>query len=77
MNNMHCFNANKSVIMLTSIDTYISEFVNAANRILLENTAPFNGTGHPAITINAGYSEGLPVGMMMVGKVLDEANVGA
>ena len=32
-------------------------------------------TGHPALTINAGFSDGLPVGMMIVGKKFDEATV--
>ena len=45
------------------------------------NTMPFNSTGHPALTINAGFSapgEGkgkLPIGMMIVGKKFDEVNV--
>lgn len=36
------------------------------------NCAPFNVTGHPALSINAGFSEGLPVGMMIVGRKFDE-----
>ncbi|CAH3021058.1 unnamed protein product, partial [Porites evermanni] len=40
-----------------------------------ENTGPFNVTGHPALTINAGFSDGLPVGMMIVGRKFDEATV--
>ena len=41
------------------------------------NTAPFNLTGHPALTINAGFTEKekLPVGMMIVGKHSDDALV--
>ena len=39
------------------------------------NTSPFNVSGHPALTINAGFSEGLPVGMMIVGKQFDETSV--
>lgn len=35
---------------------------------MIQNTAPFNATGHPAITVNAGWSDGLPVGMMVVGR---------
>jgi|TARA_Y100000294_G_scaffold113581_2_gene105289 amidase len=38
----------------------------------LANTAPFNSTHHPAISIPCGTSEGLPVGMMMVGRHFDE-----
>ncbi|GAB4229430.1 MAG: amidase [Elainellaceae cyanobacterium] len=42
---------------------------------MLPNTAPFDVTGHPAITVNAGMSEGLPVGMMIVGRYWDEPTV--
>ncbi|XP_061179044.1 amidase-like [Saccostrea echinata] len=42
---------------------------------MLRNTAPFNATGHPALSINAGFSEGLPCGMMIVGKMFDETTV--
>ena len=37
--------------------------------------SPFNVSGHPALTINAGFSDGLPVGMMIVGRKFDEATV--
>ena len=40
-----------------------------------QNTAPFNVSGHPAVSINAGFIEGLPVGMMIVGRKFDEATV--
>ena len=39
------------------------------------NCSPFNVSGHPALTINAGFSEGLPVGMMIVGKKFEDASV--
>ena len=39
------------------------------------NTCACNVTGHPALSINAGFSEGLPVGMMIVGRKFDEATV--
>lgn len=42
---------------------------------MLKNTAAFDSTGHPALTTNAGYSEKLPVGMMIIGKKFDEATV--
>ncbi|KAL4226756.1 hypothetical protein ACF0H5_014736 [Mactra antiquata] len=42
---------------------------------MIKNTAPFDSTGHPAITINAGTSAGLPVGMMIIGKRFDDAKV--
>jgi len=39
------------------------------------NACAFNMTGHPALSINAGFSDGLPVGMMIVGRKFDEATV--
>ncbi|XP_045166550.1 amidase-like [Mercenaria mercenaria] len=42
---------------------------------MLKNTAPFDSTGHPALTLNAGKSEGLPIGMMIVGKQFEDAKV--
>ena len=42
---------------------------------MLKNAAPFDSTGHPAISINAGFDDGLPVGMMIVGRKFDETTV--
>ena len=42
---------------------------------MLTNTAPFNATGHPALSIPCGLSDGLPVGLMLVGKAFDEATL--
>ena len=39
------------------------------------NTAPFNASGHPAITVPCGPCRGLPVGLMFVGRHFDERNV--
>ncbi|SFH42560.1 amidase [Priestia megaterium] len=36
---------------------------------MIQNTAPFNLTGHPAMNVPCGKSQGLPVGMMMVGRI--------
>lgn len=41
----------------------------------LHNTAPFDVSGHPAMSVPVGLSEGLPVGMQLVGKRWDEATV--
>ncbi|XP_013418800.1 uncharacterized protein LOC106179629 [Lingula anatina] len=35
----------------------------------------FNITHHPALSINAGFANGLPVGLMIVGKHFDEVTV--
>ena len=40
---------------------------------MLPNTAPFDVTGHPAMSVPCGMSDGLPVGMMLVGAKWREA----
>jgi amidase len=40
--------------------------------LVAANTSPFNVTGHPAVTIPAGHSSGLPVGAMLVGRWSDD-----
>ena len=42
---------------------------------MLANTAPFDVTGHPAMTIPCGASDGLPIGLMLIGKSFDEATI--
>ncbi len=39
------------------------------------NTAPMDITGHPAISVPAGFVDGLPAGMMIMGKRFDDATV--
>jgi amidase len=39
------------------------------------NTAPFNVTGHPAMSIPVAMSDGLPVGMQLVAKWHDEPSI--
>jgi len=41
----------------------------------VQNTAPFNYTGHPGLTIPCGKSQGLPVAMQIVGRHFDEATI--
>jgi amidase len=40
---------------------------------MVPNTAPFNASGHPAMTIPCGMSDGLPIGLMLIGKYHDES----
>ncbi|MDQ4076743.1 MAG: amidase family protein, partial [Chloroflexota bacterium] len=42
---------------------------------MLPNTAPFDVSGHPAMSVPCGLSDGLPVGMMLIGKKWDEGTV--
>ncbi|HEY0183192.1 MAG TPA: amidase [Rhodopila sp.] len=42
---------------------------------MLPNTAPFDCTHHPAMSIPCGMVDGLPVGMMLIGKFYDEAMI--
>ncbi len=42
---------------------------------MVENTAPFDASGHPAMSIPCGLVDGLPVGMMLVGKYWDELTI--
>lgn len=41
----------------------------------IRNTAPFNVTGHPAISVPCGTVDSLPVGVMFVGERQDDATV--
>ena len=43
--------------------------VMAAALPMIGNTAPFDATGHPSMSVPAGMSEGLPVGMMITGRL--------
>ena len=42
---------------------------------MLPNTAPFDVTGHPAMSLPCGMSDGLPVGLMLVGAKWQEAAI--
>jgi amidase len=42
---------------------------------MLSNTAPFDATGHPAMSLPCGMSDGLPIGLMLIGKHYDEATI--
>jgi len=42
---------------------------------MIPNTAPFDVTGHPAMNVPCAMSDGLPIGMMLVGRHGDEATI--
>jgi amidase len=42
---------------------------------MVPNTAPFDATGHPAMTVPCGMIDGLPVGLMLIGKHFDESTI--
>lgn len=42
---------------------------------MVGNTSPFDATGHPAMSVPCGMSEGLPIGMMLIGRHYDESTI--
>ncbi|NNL86148.1 MAG: amidase [Myxococcales bacterium] len=42
---------------------------------MIPNTAPFDVTGHPAMSLPCGLEDGLPVGLMLIGRHWDEATI--
>jgi amidase len=42
---------------------------------MIGNTAPFDVTGHPAMSVPCGLGDGLPIGAMLIGKHFDEATI--
>jgi amidase len=42
---------------------------------MIVNCAPFDVSGHPALTMPCGLSDGLPAGLMLVGKHFDEISL--
>jgi amidase len=55
-------------------DASFTDYVMAA-LANLHNTAVFDATGHPALSVPCGFSDGLPIGMMLVGRHLEDAMV--
>jgi amidase len=47
----------------------------ALTQEMVPNTCPFDVTGHPAVNVPCALSDGLPVGMMLVGRFGEDANV--
>jgi amidase len=59
---------------LPTPDASREEYVQRALE-MVANTAPFDSTHHPAMSVPCGMRDGLPIGMMLVGKHFDEPTV--
>jgi amidase len=55
-------------------DAPLEEIVARAFEMTI-TTSPFDVTGHPAMTIPCGLSDGLPIGLMLIGKDYAEATI--
>ncbi len=42
---------------------------------MVPNTAPFDVTGHPAMSLPCAVADGLPIGMMLIGRKGEEATI--
>src|SRR3989449_11577998 len=42
---------------------------------MIANTCPFDVTGHPSMSLPCGLSEGLPAGMMLTAKHLEQGSI--
>ena len=42
---------------------------------MITNTAPFDITHHPAMSVPCGMVDGLPVGLMLIGRHFDEPTI--
>jgi amidase len=40
---------------------------------MVTNTAPFDVTGHPGLSVPCGMADGLPIGLMLIGRHFDDA----
>jgi len=42
---------------------------------MVTNTAPFDVTGHPGLSVPCGMSDGLPIGLMLIGRHFNDATL--
>jgi amidase len=59
---------------LPAADASREEYIQRAFEMIF-NTAPFDVTGHPALTIPCAMRDGLPVGVMLIGKHFQESTL--
>ncbi|WP_028920967.1 amidase [Pseudonocardia acaciae] len=59
---------------LLGLDAPVADYLPRALS-MLANTSPFDVTGHPAISVPTELVNGLPAGLMLVGKHFDDATV--
>ena len=62
--------ANVSSLADASLEQVMEQTLNA-----IFNTCQFDATGHPGMSIPCGERDGLPIGMMLVGKHCDEPTI--
>ena len=60
--------------LIPAPDAPLEEWVGRALE-MIPNTCPFDVTGHPAMSVPCAMSDGLPVGMMLIGRRWEEATV--
>ncbi len=60
--------------LIPAADAPVEEVIGRALE-MVANTAPFDVTGHPACSLPAGLADGLPVGLMVIGRSFDDAGV--
>jgi amidase len=42
---------------------------------MITNTAPFNMTGHPGLSIPCAMSKGMPIGLMLIGRHFEDGTL--
>ena len=60
---------------IPSNDSSFQEIVARARDRIDVNTAPFDASGHPALSIPCALADDLPIGMMLIGRHWNEAVV--
>jgi len=59
---------------LPAADCAVTEWCQRATEMLV-NTCPTGVSHHPALSVPCGRSDGLPIGMMLIGRHFDEATI--